>query len=120
MVTKTKAPGAGQYIVEEVGQYLSRDKKVITAGKYSACTVMGKVSASSKFKQLDPTVTDGAENASAILFDAVDASSGDVEGVLSTALTAARASDLVWPEGISDAQKTAAIAKLAVNGIKVV
>ena len=120
MMAKVKGPGAGQYIVEEVGEYLCRDKKIITAGNYRACTVLGRMAASGKYKQLDPVASDGSENAVAVLFDHVNASSGDKEGVVTTALTAVRASDLVWPENMTVAQKEAAIANLAVNNIKVV
>ncbi len=113
-------PRAGQYIVEEPSEYLSREKGIISAGSYSACTVMGKVTASGKFVQLDPVATNGSQNAVAVLFDSVDASSGDKEGILTVSLTAVRASDLIWKDGITQAQKDAAVANLKANMIKLV
>lgn len=118
MVSKTKALGAGGYIVEQVSDHLSIDEITLTDGKYGAGTVLGRVSATGKYKALDPAATDGSQTAVAILFDTVDAASADKKGVATTNLTAVRATDLVWPDAITTAQQDAAIANLKLAYIK--
>lgn len=69
---------------------------------------------------LDPAEDDGAQIAAGILYDDVDASAGDTPGVIQFRGPAiANAAYLVWPNGISDANKALAIASLAAAGIAV-
>jgi hypothetical protein len=61
---------------------------------------------------LDPDALNGTQNAHGILGAAVDASSADAKGTAVTRQAIAKLSGLVWPDGISDDQKAAALAQL--------
>jgi Bacteriophage lambda head decoration protein D len=75
--------------------------------------VLGKVTASGKYKALDPAAADGSQSAAGILYDAVDASAADAEGVAVVRLAEVNAAELVWPAGITAGQKTTALGQLA-------
>lgn len=72
---------------------------------------------SKKFVEHDPAGTDGRQVASAILFDAVDATSADQPGVAITRLAEVNGNEITWKSGISSPNKTAGIAALAAAGI---
>lgn len=112
----TENAHVGSHILSEVGG-LSRDEVVIASGTHAVATVMGKVTASGEFVQLAPAANDGSEVASAILYRAVDASEAAKKDVVSARLTAVRASSLVWPDGITDGEKTTALGQLNANHI---
>ena len=57
--------------------------------------VLGKATASGKYKELDPAAVDGSEVAAGILYDAVDASAADAEGVAIVRLAEVNATELV-------------------------
>ena len=63
---------------------------------------------------------DGRRTAGAILYATVDSTSADAQAVATARLTAVTGSELIWPDGISDANKTTAIAALAAKHIIVV
>jgi hypothetical protein len=75
--------------------------------------VLGKVTVSGKYKELDPAAVDGSEAAAAILYDAVDASAADAEGVVILRLAEVHAGELIWPDGITPTEKTTALGELA-------
>lgn len=107
---------AGSHILTEISG-LSRDDAKLSGGKYLTATVLGKVTASKELVQLAPAASDGSEVAVAILFRAVDASAETKTGVVNARLTAVRASSLVWPSGITDAEKITAINQLNASHI---
>lgn len=61
----------------------------------------------------NPDATDGSQHAAAILYDAVDASTGAKAGVAIERMAVVGASALTWAEGISAGAKAAAVARLA-------
>lgn len=66
------------------------------------------------YEPFDTAATDGVQTAAAILTGAVDANDADAAGVaLVRGPAIVKADALVWPEGISDADKAIALAKLA-------
>lgn len=70
------------------------------------------------YKAFDPAATDGAQNAAAVLFDAVVTDGSTKKpGVVMRRQCELRASDIVWPGGITATQKAAAIAQLEELGI---
>lgn len=70
------------------------------------------------YEALDPSANTGEQSAAGILFAAVDASDADAAGVaLVRGPAVVKAESLIWPEGISDANKAIALAKLAQAGI---
>lgn len=109
----------GHYLVSEANGYRSRERAVIASGsgKLDAGTVLGQVTATKKFKILAPAASDGTQVASAILFEACDATSVDVSRTVTARDTEIQAAVLVWPVGVTDSQKTAALASLAALGI---
>lgn len=65
----------------------------------------------------DNSGTDGREVASAILFDAVDATLANAAGVSIARNAEVNADEITWKTGISDGNKTAGIASLATRGV---
>ena len=51
------------------------------AGKVDSGTVLGKITASGKYKPVTVAAVDGSQNAAAILLDPLDATSADAQGV---------------------------------------
>lgn len=92
---------------------------IITGQNLSAGTVVGKITASSKFTILAPAAADGSQTAAGIIFDNVNATAADKSGmVLLRGPAQVNQNDLTWPVGITAPQKTAAIAQLLALGIK--
>lgn len=87
------------------------------AGETFIVTVSA-AAASNKYVQLAPDAADGSQIAAAILYDEVDASAADQPGVVVDCDAEVVADDLIWPDGITDDQKNAAIAQLRRSGIK--
>jgi hypothetical protein len=105
---------AGEFIVSEGNGTISRETITVLSGEtLEAGAVLGKVTASGKYKELDPAAVDGSEAAAAILYDAVDASAADTEGVAILRLAEVHAGELVWPDGITPTEKTTALGELA-------
>ncbi|MCF2827077.1 head decoration protein [Pseudoalteromonas sp. DL2-H6] len=96
---------------------MSRDEALLSGGNYLTATVLGEVTASGEMVQFDPAGSDGSEVAAAILYRAVDASAATKKVVVNARLTAVRASSLVWPDGITEEEKTVAIKQLNANHI---
>lgn len=108
-----------EHLEWEVHPQFSREKRIIAGGKYGQATVLGEVTASGKLTQLNPAANDGSEVAVAVLYRDCDAAGGDVECTVNDGQTIYRGQHLVWPAGITEAQKTAAIKQLAARGQKV-
>jgi hypothetical protein len=105
---------AGEFIVSEGNGTISRENITVLSGEtLEAGAVLGRVTASDKYKALDPAAVDGSEAAAAILYDAVDASAADAGGVAILRLAEVHAGELVWPDGIAAGEKTTALGELA-------
>ena len=122
-VTHTEGLYLGDIVkFEEDGRY-SRKNVVILAGAGAARElvrgqVLGKNSATGKYEALNPVATDGTENAAGILlYDATAPDGVDVEGVALVRHATVMASQLVWPDGATEEQKTAALAQLDALGV---
>ena len=109
----------GHYLVSEANGYRSRDVGIIASGsgKLDAGAVLGRITASKKLVPLAPAAVDGSQNAAAILFEACDATSADVRRTITARDSEVQAAVLVWAAGVTDVQKTAALAQLAALGI---
>lgn len=98
----------------------THEQKKITvkagAGALTRGTVLGIDTATYKYVQLKPDATDGTEVARAILAEDVDATDADVTAQ-AFFIGKYRASDLVWPDGITTEQKNAALLQLQDRGI---
>jgi len=111
-------PKAGGFIVSEGSGSISRDSITVLSGEnLAAGAVLGKITASGKFVELDPGGAGGAEVAVAVLYDAVDASAADAPGVAITRLAEVNQLELVWITGITGPQTLTAEAELALQYI---
>jgi Bacteriophage lambda head decoration protein D len=105
---------ASEFVVSEGNGKISRETITVLSGEtLEASAVLGKITASGKYKALDPAAVDGSEAAAGILYAPVDASAADAEGVAIVRLAEVNAAELVWPAGISGGEQTTALADLA-------
>lgn len=113
---KIKSGATGVAYADDLGFTITVGATPMVAGDGFTITVgVG----AKKYKKLDPAAGDGSQNAAAILFGDVDATAADQKAVLTVRESEVADFELVWPVGISDANKTAAIAALGKKGITV-
>jgi Bacteriophage lambda head decoration protein D len=109
---------AGEFLVSEGNGRISREIITVLSGEtLQPAAVLGKVTASGKYKALDPAAVDGSEAAAGLLYDAVDAAAADAEGVAIVRLAEVNAAELVWPAGITGPEQTTALGELAALSI---
>jgi hypothetical protein len=111
---------AGEFIVDEetgAGQR-SRETIVIESGeKLVAGAVIAKLSTTGNYVEYDNGGADGAEIAFGVLFDAVDATGGDTDGVGLVRDCAVTGDELVWITGAVQGDIDAGTADLLKKGI---
>ena len=120
MTMLTEGKHAGGFLVWEVLRDYTRETVTIAsgAGKLEPGTVLGRITTGGKYTSFAPGASNGSQNASGILWDSVDASAADAPGVvLLRGPAIANRHDLVWPDGATEAQITAATTALASIGI---
>lgn len=120
MTVLTEGKQAGGFLVWEVLRDYTREIVTIAsgAGKLEPGTVLGKITTGGKFTPLAPAATNGSQNAAAILWDQVDASTVDVSGVVVLrGPTIVNRQEIAWPVGATEAQIMAATTALAAIGI---
>ena len=116
----TETNHAGGFLVWEVLRDYTRETVTIVsgAGKLEPGTVLGKITTGGKFTKLTPAATNGSQNAAGILWAGVDASAADSPGVvLLRGPALVNRHEIIWPEGASEAQITAATTALGALGI---
>ncbi len=83
MPVLTQPPSKGDLLKYEENPDYCRETVTLLAGtNYPLGAVLGKVTASGKYKLSPDTGTDGAEVAVAVLIEAVDASAADATGLV--------------------------------------
>ena len=119
MPTVTQPKNLGDLLKYEAPNLYSRDQDTVAAAQNLPLgTVVGRETATAKLKVIDPTATDGTETAVGVLGNDVDATLIDREDAILIARHAIVARGaLVWPTGISNAQRAAAIEQLEALGI---
>lgn len=118
MLLETEGRHLSEWLKWEEENFYSREQVVVAqSGVLDHGTVVGKITASGKVVQLDPAASDGSEDAYGILYGKVDATGGDVPGVVIVREALVDFAKVIWPTGITAAQKTAAIAALNAKGI---
>lgn len=119
MVIKTETvPHDGGFLVSEASGTRSREAVTLISGQnLLAGSVLGKITASGKYTQLNPGASDGSEAAAAILFGDSDASAADLAVAAIVRDSEVHKDELVWPSGISGGQKTTALGELLALGI---
>jgi Bacteriophage lambda head decoration protein D len=94
----TEGRYAGEFVVSEGNGRISRETITVLSGQdLEAAAVLGKVTASGKYRALNPAASDGSQTAAGVLYDVVDASAADTEGVAIVRLAEVNAAELVWP-----------------------
>lgn len=99
---------------------ISRDEVVFASGEgaFVLGEVVGQLTAAPyKFAKFDTAASDGSQTAAAVLLQAVDATSADVRAVVLARHAEVVSQALVWPVGISAANKRAAILALQAKGV---
>jgi len=120
MTTLTEGKHAGGFLVWEVLRDYTRDTVTVAsgAGKLEPGTVLGKITSGGKFTALAPAATNGSQTAAGILWAGIDASAADTPGVvLLRGPAIVNRHEIVWPEGATEAQITAATTALAALGL---
>lgn len=111
---KVKSGTTGKAYADDIGFTVSAGGTAMVAGDTFNITV---VPGMAKYAPYNPAAADGRQIAAAILYEGCDATSTDVRRTLTVRDTEVHAEVLVWIEGITDEQKSAALASLATVGI---
>ncbi|WP_455474719.1 head decoration protein [Bartonella sp. B30(2025)] len=102
-----------------LGRYdpdLSHEEVIFASGaEIMAGTVMGKVTATGKYVPLNLKSVDGSKVPAGISYANVDATKTDRRAVITARLCTVKASELIWPDTITDEQKKVAIKSLEEN-----
>lgn len=110
---QVKGRETADYILTEGNGSISREEIVIAqSGVIEPGTVLGQVTATKKYVALDVAQTDGSQVAVAVNYARIDATNGDVPCVISARDSELKKDQLIWPAGITEPQKAAAIAQL--------
>ena len=111
----------GDLLKYEAPNLYSRDRVTVASGQNLPLgTVVGIVTATAKFKQLDPSAEDGTQVAAGVLLQACDATLIDRDDGLVVARHSIVAHHaLAWPDAITNAEKLTAIAQLKALGVLV-
>lgn len=82
--TFTEGRYASDWLKREADSLYSREEVLIAsgAGVVQTGTVLGKITASGKYKPVTAAANDGSQNAAGILLDTVDATSADAPAVI--------------------------------------
>lgn len=110
----TESARAGEFILSEGNGKISRERIVIAAGNnLKAGTVVGKITASDKHKNYDNGAADGSESADGILYADVNATDGDMPGVMVARLAEVNSSLLIGSDadGLADLEAKHVIAR---------
>ncbi len=118
MTVFTEGPRTAEFLAGDPYGADRREVVTIASGQnLAAGTVLGLVTASSKYVLHDPAASDGSQNAAAIVYADVNATGADRKAVAITRDAIVNANLLTFKAGITGPQKTAAFTALALKGI---
>ena len=120
MPVLTEPPSMGDVLKYEVNPNYTREVVTLLAGMpYPVGAVLGRITASGKYKLATSGGTDGAQTASAVLLYAVDATLADTTGiVIARGPAIVSRAALAYDATVDDAAKiTTKIGQLAAVGI---
>jgi hypothetical protein len=102
-------------IIQESAGFHSRDQITIASGSgvVVSNTVLGRITASKEYAPLDPAASDGSEIAAAVLYQTVHAEDAAARGAGLVRSLDVHGAQMIWPDAITEEQKTAAIEQLA-------
>ncbi|MBP7339418.1 head decoration protein [Niveispirillum sp.] len=108
----------GEHVISEANGSRSREEiTVAAAADLGPATVLGKVTASGKYKRLAPAANDGTQTAAAVLYGDAYAETEDVKATAHLRDAEVNGLVLSWPTGITNNQKAAAVTQLTALGI---
>lgn len=109
----------GDLLKYEAPNLYSRERVTVASGQNLPLgTVVGIVTATAMFKQIDPSAEDGTQVAAGVLLQACDATLIDRDDGLVVARHAIVAHHaLAWPDAITNAEKLTAMAQLKALGV---
>ena len=121
MAAITEGMNLGDLLKYEAPNLYSREQVTVVAGQnLELGAVVGRITATAKFKVFDPAATDGSELPAGILLGACDATLIDRDDALLLARHGMVASHaVVWPAGLTVEQKTTALAQMSSLGVLV-
>lgn len=120
---KVTAPDGAALPDAEVGSAYANEQINFTLNDGATDFAVGDIftiavtEGSGKAVEIDFAGVDGSEDAAGFVIAACDASAADVEGVAVVRDAVIVAENLVWPDGATEAQKSAALAQLKALGI---
>ena len=120
MTVLSETQHAGGFLVWEVLRDYTRERVILAAGsgKLLPGTVVGKITTGGKYTALTLGATNGSQNAAGILWAAADASDADRPAVVIVRGPAIlNRSELILPDGITEAQMTSLTTALLALGI---
>jgi len=116
----TESNHDGEFILSESAGHRSRKNVTIVSGQdLAAGTVVGKITATGKYKAYDDDNGDGSEAAAGILVCAVDATDGDLPGVIIDRDAEVKDDLLTWATSNDSTDITNGTADLELLGIRV-
>ncbi|WP_140919128.1 head decoration protein [Limnobaculum xujianqingii] len=116
MATFNEPKVLSDVLLVEVKPGWTKDRGMIAADKkYELGTVLAKVSG--KYYALDLAGTGAAKKAVAVLAQHIDTTAGERPGAVIARGAVVAIDGLVWPEGVTDAQKATAYTELEALGI---
>src|SRR5690349_10332020 len=102
MAVQTEAIHKGEGILSEANGERSREQiTVVTGQNLGAMFVVGKITASGKYKEYDNAAADGSQAAAGVLIGAVDASAADELGVILARDAEVDYDTLQWKSGMN-------------------
>jgi len=116
MTVLYESRGTGAFLASESNGSRSRENATLAAGNLAVGTVLA-LNGDGDYVQVAPAAADGTETAVAILYAAVDASAAPAKCVVIVRDAEVNQAELVWPDGITEGEKTTGLAQLRAAGI---
>lgn len=118
MPTKIESAHAGEFVVSEGNNSISRDfVQLVKSITLIPGTVLGQNTETGLYGPLDPAATDGREIAAAIVFDHNVVGKNGGGAVVIKRHAEVSGALLVWPATITEEQQAAAVAQLETQHI---
>lgn len=110
----------GDLLKYEAPNLYSRDRVTVAAGEdLELGAVVGRITATGRIKRLDAAAGDGSQTPVGVLLQAVDATLIERDALMVARHATVADAALVWPAGITPAEKDAAVAALESLGVLV-
>lgn len=120
MAVITETANLADLVKFEEDHHYSRKLETVASGQNLGLgAVVGRNTSDNKIYALNPAAADGTQTAVGVLIESVDATLLDKGGLILARHAIVADKALVWPAGITNPQKIAALAQLESSGILV-